>query len=61
MKKIIRDNTGKVIGWTDTRLGKGCEEFIDGAGYTYQGVISETMKSADIDTKHQATDRGELF
>ena len=62
MKKIVRDDRGYVIGWTNTKLPKDSrEEFIDGASYTHTGIVAETLKSADRADIEYAEDRGELF
>ncbi|MBW2006139.1 MAG: hypothetical protein JRI72_16360 [Deltaproteobacteria bacterium] len=62
MKKVIRDNRGYPLGWTDTTLKKGVyTEFCDKAGYTYRGYIAETVKSLDLDEKHRVEEKGELF
>jgi len=62
MKKIVRDDRGYVIGWTNTKLPKDSrEEFIDGANYSFRGIVGETMKSAFFSEIEYAEDRGELF
>ena len=61
MEKIVRDNLNNVIGWTDTTDGKGTfNEFCDSAGYTYCGIIAETINAADIDIADYAREKGEL-
>jgi len=62
MKKIIRKETGHVIGWTDTTLKRGVQtEFVDRASYTHRGIVAETLKKADRADLERAADRGELF
>jgi len=62
MKKIVRDDRGYITGWTNTKLPKdSIEEFIDGASYSFRGIVGETMKSAYRSEIECAEDRGELF
>jgi len=62
MKKIVRDDRGYVIGWTNTKLPKDSHsEFIDGASYSFRGIVGETVKSAYRADIEYAKDRGELF
>ena len=62
MEKVIRDNRGYPLGWTNTPDKKGTfNEFCDGAGNTYRGTISDTLKSIDWDELKRVKAKGELF
>ena len=62
MEKIIRKETGHIIGWADTNLAKGVgSEYVDRAGYAHIGVVAETMKAADVADRVHATEKGILF
>lgn len=62
MKKVIRDDRGYPIGWTNTKDGKGTEnEFCDAAGHAYRGHIAETIQSLDFGERDYIHDKGELF
>ena len=62
MKKVIRDNQERIIGWSNTNLKLGSyTEFCDGARYTYRGFIAEPLKNLDADTMNLALEKGELF
>lgn len=62
MKKVIRDNRGCPLGWTDIKHKRGTfNEFVDDAGYTYLGTIGETLQSLDIDERQHVLEKGELY
>ena len=62
MKKVIRDTQGKIIGWIKTTDRKGTyNEFHDRAWRIRRGLVLETMKSLDDDTKSLVLEKGELF
>jgi len=62
MKKVIRDDRGFPIGWTNTGDKKGTfNEFVDRARYAYMGYIAETLQSLDRDEREYIIDKGKLI
>jgi len=62
MKKVIRDERGYPLGWTNTTDKRGTfNEFIDGAKYTHQGYVRETLASLNRDERDSIKDKGELW
>jgi len=61
MKKVIRDERGYPLGWTDTKDRKGTyNEFCDKAGYSCRGYVCETLQSCDHGERQEIKDCGEL-
>jgi hypothetical protein len=53
---------GCPIGYTKTADKKGTSnEYVDAAGYTHQGCVSETLQSLDRDEREYVRGKGELY
>lgn len=61
MKKVVRDNMNRPIGWMDTKEKRGTiVECATEANFAKVGTVAETMQSLNRDMREYVNDLGEL-